>query len=171
MSKRLTKNLIVSILLLAVVLAVVSGVAGYVVSQRVGHLAYVASGLAAFVVWLAGSLSLLFTLRAPKNQAGVTALLLAMLLRIGLPLVAVVLVTQLGSPFSADAQVGAGDAQVGWAAGFQDAGFFGLLVVHYLVALMVETIISVRWLSRQGRFSPQPCRPLQERVQQKAGSS
>gem|GEM_PF-4929253 len=169
MANRQTQNLIVSILLLAGVLAVVSGVAGYVVSQRVGrqHLvgaAYAASGLAAFVVWLAGSLSLRFTLRAPKNQAGVTALLMAMLLRVGLPLAGVVLVTQLGSR-------AAGNAQVGWAARFTKAGFFGLVVVHYLVALMVETILSVRWLSQRDHFSPQPYLPLQERSQQKAGNT
>ena len=158
-------------------LAVVSGVAGYVTSQRVGQAAYAASALAAFVVWLAGSLSLLVTMRTTGisdhgNQAGVTALLMAMLLRIGLPLAAVVLLTQLGG----DTQVGAGeDTQVAWAARLGEAGFFGFVVVHYLVALLVETFLSVRWLSRQGSISRQPCRSLQERARQerakaKAGS-
>ena len=162
MGKRLTKNLVISILILAVTLAVVSGVAGYVTSQRVGQDAYAASVLAAVVVWLAGSLGLLVTMHASGNQASVTALLMAMLLRIGLPLGTVVILTQLGT------QAG-GDTPVGWAARLGEAGFFGLVVVHYLVALMIETVLSVRWLSRQSRFLQQPFYSQQERVQAKAG--
>ena len=168
MGKRLTKNLVLSILILAVTLAVVSGVAGYVTSQRVGQVAYAASALAAVVVWLAGSLGLLVTMHAPGNQASVTALLMAMLLRIGLPLGTVVILTQLGT------QAG-GDTPVGWVARLGEAGFFGLVVVHYLVALMIETVLSVRWLSRQSCFLQQPChslqeRALEERVRAKAGN-
>lgn len=163
-TKRLTKNLIVGILMLAVALALVSTVAGYVASLRVGHIAYAVSALAALVVWLAGCLSLFLTMRASVPRvdgqgASVTALLLAMLLRIGLPLAAVVCLTQLGT------QVG-GESHVAWAARLREAGFFGLVVVHYLAALMIETALGARWLSRQDDFPSRPCHSHQA----KAGS-
>jgi hypothetical protein len=186
LAKRLTENhlnlgdLALGMMMLAVALAMVSALAGYVAAQHVGQVAFAASALAAVVVWLAGSLSLLVTMRAPDNQAGVTALLMAMLLRIGLPLAMVVLLTQSGSQFGAQSgsqfgaqsgsQVG-GSAQMGWAAKLTEAGFFGLVVVHYLAALVIETFFGVRWISQRSSFSQQQCHSLQERTKQKVGSS
>lgn len=146
----------------------VSGVAGFVASQRVGQVAFAASALAAAVVWLAGGLGLLITTHALENQtggnqAGVTAVLMAMLLRIGLPLGSVVLLAQLGTQWE-------------WGARFAEAGYFGLVVVHYLVALVIETVLSVRLLSRRD-CSSQPClrllreRALRERALREAGNS
>ncbi len=180
MAKRLTKNLIVSILILAVTLVVVSPVAGYVASLRAGQVAYAASALAAFVVWVAGSLSLFVTMRATIDQgkgsrspkdgglAGITGLLMAMLLRIGLPLVAVVLLTKLGALAKLDTLAKLNSQAVeatplGWLALLGKSGFYGLVVVHYLVALLVETVLSVRWLARQEGLSRQPYRSLQDR--------
>ena len=151
----------------------VSGVAGYVASQRVGQVAFAASALAAAVVWLAGGLGLLVTTRAlgnqtggnqtgenqtGENQAGVTAVLMAMLLRIGLPLGSVVLLAQLGTQWE-------------WGARLAEAGYFGLVVVHYLVALVIETVLSVRLLSRQAPFLQPSHDSRQERAFQEAGNS
>lgn len=126
----------ISILLLGIILAAVCWPAGYFATQRSGQPAFGASALAAGLVWVSGSLAMLIMLRSKSDLAGVTAVLAAMLIRISLPLCAAVLLARPGSELAG-------------------AGFLGLVVVHYLVALVVETALSLRWFSQQKQASPQ----------------
>jgi hypothetical protein len=57
----------------------------------------------------------------------ISATLLGMLFRMGLPLVTGVVLTRAGGPLA-------------------DAGLFGMIMVFYLVGLVVETTLSVRVL-------------------------
>ena len=117
------------------------------VAQRVGSQAYVAGALATIVVGSAASFALLLTYvqslpknepqntnNKPNNNNAVSGVLLAMLIRMGLPLLAVVFMKQIKSPLL-------------------NAGFFDLLTLNYLVALPLETTLSLRFL-RTPKVSP-----------------
>lgn len=87
-----------------------------------------AAAIAGAICW-AGALSALLLIglfRASQNQM-VSATLLGMLFRMGLPLVTGLVLTRNGGPLA-------------------DAGLFGMILVFYLVGLVVETILSVRIL-------------------------
>ncbi len=104
-------------------------------ARTVGSQAYVAGAVAMLVVGLAASLALLLSfLQSPpfsqshqKSGNAVSGVLLGMLIRMGLPLAAMVLMQQTQSPL------------VG-------AGFMGLLVLNYLVALPLETWMSLQFV-------------------------
>jgi hypothetical protein len=117
------------IALLGVFLAAVSAAAGTVAARRYGTSAFEASAIAALLIWVVGSASLAILASARTPAARLNAALLAMLIRMALPLAAVVYFTR-----SIDALAG--------------AGIVGLIVVHYLAGLVVETLMSVRIVSR-----------------------
>jgi len=87
-----------------------------------------AAGLAAGICWAGAMIALVLVtvFRGSPNQM-VSATLLGMLFRMGLPLGAGLLLTQAGGPLA-------------------DAGLFGMILVFYLVGLVVETVLSVRIL-------------------------
>jgi hypothetical protein len=113
------------IAVLGAALALVSAAAGMLAAQRYGPDAYGASAVAAAINWIAGSIALA-TVVMSRNQPWRThAALLAMVGRMALPLLAVMYFTR---------------SQGGLAA----HGVVGLIVVHYLVGLVIETAMSVR---------------------------
>jgi hypothetical protein len=113
------------IALLGLFLAAVSAAAGAVAAQRYGTAALQASALAAFLIWLVGGASLAIIASASAPMARLNAALAAMLVRMSLPLVAVVYFTRADHPLAA-------------------AGVVGLIMVHYLAGLVVETLMAVR---------------------------
>jgi hypothetical protein len=113
------------IALLGLFLAAVSAAAGAVAARQFGTTAYQASALAAFLIWLVGaaSLAIIESSRAPMTR--LNAVLAAMFIRMALPMVAVVFFTRSDHPLAA-------------------AGVVGLIMVHYLAGLVVETLMAVR---------------------------
>ena len=123
------------ILMLNISLALVSLLGSAWVSRSVGSQAYLAGAVATIVVGVAASLALLLSFlhsrqaRAGNDAAGngVSAVLLAMLIRMGLPMGVMLAMQQMHSPLL-------------------EAGFMGLLVLNYLVALPLETLMSLRFV-------------------------
>jgi hypothetical protein len=109
--------------LTVVVLAVYPAVAAFTTAQH-GVSTWLAAGVAAGVCWLGATLALVLLgcLRGP--QAAIQAVLLGMLFRMGLPLVAGVVLSQRS-------------------AALQEAGFFGLVLAFYFVTLAAETPLAV----------------------------
>jgi hypothetical protein len=113
------------ILVLAVALAAVSAAAGFVAARTYGNGAYVASAVAAVLNWVAGSIALATVAALRHTNARTQSVLLAMAVRMALPLAALVFFSRTQHPLVAD-------------------GVGGLIVVHYLVGLAIETLMSVR---------------------------
>ena len=121
------------IVLLGCVLTVVAAVAGWVATYRWGVGAMRASALAATVVWLVGSLSLL-VLASAKTPAGrLNSALVAIVLRMSLPLAALVY-------FSLSQH------------SLAEQGIGPLIVVHYLAGLAIETWMSVQIAAAEPRL-------------------
>lgn len=116
------------IAILGLFLAAVAAVSGAVAARQYGTGAYLASAVSAAMIWAVGSLSLLIVALAPTPAARVNAALLGMLIRMGLPMLALMYFTKSNHSLAAE-------------------GIVGLLVVHYLLGLIVETLLSVRLTS------------------------
>jgi hypothetical protein len=84
------------------------------------------------VCWLAGALALTLTFVGNGLQAPVQGLLIAVLVRMGLPLAAIIALPKLG----------------GWLA---ESSVTATIVGVYLVALVVETGLSLRMVQPQSR--------------------
>ena len=78
--------------------------------------------------------ALLTTARQPEQEKAVTNILLAIFFRTGLPL-------------------GAGFLLQGAGGELAQAGVFGMILCYYLVALLVETILSVRLIGSRGTIA------------------
>ncbi len=84
-----------------------------------------AAGVAFAVCWVAGVLALAITRFSRDPQRAMAGLVLAMLVRMGLPLAAGLTLGRGGGPLA-------------------EGGVFGLIVLFFLVMLTVETFLSVR---------------------------
>jgi hypothetical protein len=88
----------------------------------------IAAGLAGAICWSGAMIALvLVSLFRKSPQHTVSATLVGMLFRMGLPMIAGLVITNFGGPLA-------------------DAGLFGMILVFYLVGLVVETILSLRIL-------------------------
>jgi hypothetical protein len=119
------------IAVLGAALAAVSALAGAVAARRFGVGAYEASAVAAAINWLAGSLALAAIVASRNQPWRAHAALLAMGVRMALPLAALLYFA--GSHDSLAAH-----------------GVVGLILVHYLVGLILETVMSVRVVGATG---------------------
>jgi hypothetical protein len=97
---------------------------GWLVSRRLDAVVLEAALIASGVCWLAGAFALLATHVGTRTGAPVHGLLFAILLRMGLPLVAGLALSQI-SPLA-------------------DAGIFSMILGVYLCALVAETLLSLR---------------------------
>jgi hypothetical protein len=122
------------IAILGIFLAAVAVASGIVAARQYGNGAYLASAISALLIWSVGSLSLLIVALAPTPQARINAALLGMLIRMALPMVAIAYLSKSNHPLAAE-------------------GIVGLLVVHYLLGLIVETLLSVRMTSAMSNSS------------------
>jgi hypothetical protein len=108
---------------------------GYLTSSFAGiAAAFVACGICLF----AGTLALSITAIAQRLNQGVQGILGAMLVRMGVPLIALFLLPEIGGPLVA-------------------AGVTGMLLVYYLITLAVETWLSLRFVpatKNSGEKSP-----------------
>ena len=122
------------IALLGFFLAAVAAAAGAVATQRYGDGAYLASAIAAMLIWVVGAASLVLIASARTPIGRLNCILGAMLIRMGVPLAALVYFNSTDHPLLA-------------------FGIGGLIVVHYLAGLTIETLLAVRligWLNAAG---------------------
>ena len=113
------------IVVLGIALVAVSAAAGAVAARRYGSLAYEASAVAATLNWVAGSAALITISLCRNPQSRIQGALLAMSARMALPLVALAFLSRSQHPLAA-------------------AGLGGLIVVHYLAGLAIETLMTLR---------------------------
>lgn len=124
------------IAVLGAALAAVSALAGAMAARRYGAGAYQASAIAAAINWLAGGAALLTVFATRNSSQRINGVLLAMASRMALPLAALALLTRSQHPVVA-------------------SGLGGLIVIHYLAGLSIETLMSVRLASAKPEMPPQ----------------
>ncbi|HJN09949.1 MAG TPA: hypothetical protein QF564_14780 [Pirellulaceae bacterium] len=121
-------NVTFACVLLSLALLLVFPIIGAYAFNAHGTNGLIAAALAGAICWSGAMIALLLVLlfRNSPNQM-ISATLLGMLFRMGLPLVTGVVLTRAGGPLA-------------------DAGLFGMIMVFYLVGLVLETTLSVRVL-------------------------
>jgi hypothetical protein len=112
-----------SVVLLA--LLVVGGVVG---STR-GVDGVLAASAAAAICWFGSTMALLMAGYSSRSNQAVQGHLLGMFFRLGLPLVAGMILQKSGGPLAG-------------------AGVFGLIVVFYLITLVAETVLSLQFIKQ-----------------------
>ncbi len=110
--------------LLAAVLTLTAIVSGAVLYPQYGSLAIAAAAVAALVCLVSGLLGLLATVWFQGTPQAVSGMLLGILVRMALPMAAALGLTVARSELVA-------------------AGVVGLILIHYLVGLLVDTTIAV----------------------------
>ena len=119
--------LVKQLLVLGLSLAAVAVVSAFVADSQLGPAAYRAAVVAAACVWMSGGLALVCLAVPQPPTRRVASLLMAMLLRMSLPIgLGVVL--------------GTGDGPLA------EGGLFGQIVVLYLAALAVETPLALKFI-------------------------
>jgi hypothetical protein len=124
------------IVALGAALAGVAALSGALAAQTRGPAAYQAAAVAALLNWIAGSMALVTVIATRHSSQRINGALGAMLVRMALPMVALVYFTSSKHPLAA--------ASVG-----------GQIVVLYLCGLIVETLMTVRLVSCAERERPQ----------------
>lgn len=120
--------------LLSLALLCAFGVIGAVAYRQHAADGLVAAAVAAGVCWLGACLALTVTFLARGPHAPLIYLGLGTLFRMGLPLVFGIVVSRRGGPLA-------------------EAGVFGLIVAFFLVALVVETLLSLQVVNRTDKIS------------------
>lgn len=132
---RVRIRLVCGLLLLAgALLALFPLVAWYHFPQH-GWLSVQAAAVAGAICGVSASAALLITALFPTQQA-VQGLLLSMLIRMGLPLGLGLLLSETNEPLAR-------------------ANVFGMIVINYLLALALETVLAV-WVTGANKSSPAP---------------
>jgi hypothetical protein len=115
-------------ILAAALLPFAAGVGWYGYASA-GSLGLAAAAIAAGVCWLSGSLALVAAFVGQRLNAGIQGVLVGMIFRMGLPLGAGMALERNSPPLAA-------------------AGVFHMILALYLVALLVETLLSLRFVPR-----------------------
>jgi hypothetical protein len=126
-------SLVASCALIAAVVIPAGILSAWIVARRLDAQVLLAASLAVGVCWLAASLALVSTHVGARLGFPVQGLLVGMLFRMGLPLGAGVALSQ-NAPLA-------------------ELGIFGMILGVYLCALVVETVLSLRYVQ------PAPVRP------------
>jgi hypothetical protein len=100
-----------------------------IVGSSRGAAGIAASAVAAGVCWIGSMAALVVTGLSSRSNHAVQGHLLGMFFRLGLPLVAGIAIKNSGGTLA-------------------QAGTFGLIVVFYLIALVTETVLSLRLIKR-----------------------
>ncbi|HYO24476.1 MAG TPA: hypothetical protein VEQ85_05955 [Lacipirellulaceae bacterium] len=119
------------IIALGLALACVSALAGMAGARRYGSVAYEASAIAALLNWAAGSMSLACIFLCRRTVQRAQSVLLAMAVRMALPLAALAFLAR-------------------WQHPLVSGGLGGMIVIHYLAGLVLETIMGVRLVAAMG---------------------
>lgn len=113
------------IVLLGIVLTAAAVAAGYVAARFYGPGAYAASAVAAAINWVAGSIALAIVGASSDPTWRVQGALLGMMVRMAVALGAIIFFMKSHIALTAD-------------------GVVALIVVHYLVSLVVETVLTLK---------------------------
>lgn len=117
------------ILIVGVSFAVLAAVATWFAVPEYGNDAYLACGLAGFIVWVAGSIGLALATLAPTAPARLNALLGGMLFRMALPLASLLILPRFFQRLA-------------------DSGFPDFILMFFLVGLLIETPLLVGIIKR-----------------------
>ena len=110
---------------LAISIAVAFPVFSWFGYSNYGNVGVVSAAIAAFVCWGTSTLALVLTQIMQRRNNAVAGMFLAMLVRTGLPFAVGVIFGQIvDGPLA-------------------QAGFFGMILVYYLITLIVETVLAV----------------------------
>jgi hypothetical protein len=120
---------------LGLCLAALAAVAGVMAARQFGNAAYQASAVAAGLIWFVGSAALVIISLPQTNAARLNAVLLAVLIRTLLPMVVMLVLQRTEHPLMA-------------------AGLGGLIVIHYLAGLAIETFFCLRIVTASNLASP-----------------
>src|SRR5882724_8842460 len=112
--------------LTAVVLLALLFVGGVVANTR-GMNGVLAASTAAAICWFGSTVALLLAGYTSRSNQAVQGHLLGMFFRLGLPLVTGMILQKAGGRLA-------------------EAGVFGLIVVFYLITLVTETLLSLRFI-------------------------
>ena len=123
-------TLVASCALLGIVIAPCSLLIAALASGGVSPRALAAAALSGSICWVAAALALTVTWLGNRFRAPVQGLLGGMLLRMGLPLAAILVLPNVGEPFST-------------------TGMTTTLLGVYFVALVMETVLAVRMTPAQ----------------------
>lgn len=123
-------RLVGSCALLAIAIAVAAPLISALVHRGLGAEAISAAVIAGGICFLAAAVALVATHFGNRFQAPVQGLLVSMIFRMGLPLVALIALPNLGGPFAA-------------------SGVSSTILGVYLVALAVETVLALRMVPLQ----------------------
>jgi hypothetical protein len=118
--------------LLGAVLGIAASIAAVFAFESHGGDGVVATVLAAVVCWISAAAALVITVQTTGGPQAVTGLFLAIGMRTFPPLMVGVAGTIVGGRLA-------------------DAGLFGLIVIFYLLALVVETCVAVKLVSARPR--------------------
>src|SRR5262245_59060874 len=120
---------------LTVIVAVALLLIGGVLGATRGISASVAAVVAASLCWAGSMAALLIAGYSSRSNHAVQGHLLGMFFRLGLPLVAGLILQKAGGRLS-------------------DSGVFGLILVFYLITLPAETILSLQFIRRRQKTTP-----------------
>ena len=120
---------------LTVIVAVALLIIGGALGATRGFGASVAAVVAAGLCWIGSMAALIIAGYSSQSNRAVQGHLLGMFFRLGLPLVAGVLLQKAGGRLA-------------------DAGVFGLILIFYLVTLPAETILSLQFVRRRQKTTP-----------------
>jgi hypothetical protein len=125
------RSLLVACALVGLALLPVAAGIAWLGYARSGPVGVGAAAIAAGVCWLSACLALVTVFVGQRLDAGIQGILAGMLFRMGLPL-AVAMAFKYNSPPLAE------------------AGIFWMILGLYLVALVVETLLSLRFVPKKG---------------------
>ena len=125
------RPLLRSCALLAAALVPAGIAAGWICSPQFNSRAMLAAATAVGICWLSGSLALAVTCFGTQFRLPVQGVLGGMLVRMALPLVAGIVLSEVGGPLA-------------------EANVFSMIVGVYLCALVVETLLSLRMIPAPG---------------------
>lgn len=128
------RSVLAGIVILGAVLLLVAVCAYPFALERYGSGGIVAVFVAAATCWISASCALAITVVTSHGPQAVAGLFLAIAVRMGAPLAAGIAWTIAGSRLA-------------------EAGLFGLILIHYFVALVVETTIAVYLVSARSRVT------------------
>jgi hypothetical protein len=120
-------SLLASCALLAAVLTVATAAAAWWGWSRAGSSGVLAAAIAGGVCWLSSALALTISFLGQRFEQPIAGILGGMIFRLGLPLATGLAISSLGGPIAA-------------------AGCFGMIVALYLVALPIETLLSLKFV-------------------------
>jgi hypothetical protein len=126
------RSVVAGIALVGCVLLIVATITSSIIWSRHGANGLLACLVAAGVCWVSASAALLITAITAGGPQAVAGLFMSIAVRTGVPLGAAALATTVGGPLA-------------------DAGLFGLIVIHYLAALVVETAYAASMVSARAR--------------------